>query len=57
MGPARARQIWKAFEGPDALRAATAQEIAERAGLPLPVAAAVRSHLHGAPQDGERRAA
>lgn len=47
VGPTRARRIWKAFEGPEALRAASAQEIARRAQLPLAVAEAIRRHAAG----------
>jgi excinuclease ABC subunit C len=41
VGPARARQIWKAFDSLDALRGATPEEIAARARIPLDTARAV----------------
>jgi len=52
VGPARARRIWKAFEGPEALRSATPEEIARRARVPLPTAQAVARYLHEGPGAG-----
>ena len=45
VGPARARQVWRAFADLEALRAASPEEIARVAHLPLPVAQAVAAYV------------
>ncbi len=47
VGPARARRIWKAFENLDHLRNSDPELIAQRAGVPRPVALAVRRYVEG----------
>jgi excinuclease ABC subunit C len=55
VGPARARQIWKAFANLDELRGATAETIASKASLPPAVGRAVHRYLHPAEAEGDVR--
>ncbi len=50
VGPARARQLWKAFASLEVLRAADPAQIATKARLPGPVAQAIFTYLHKSPE-------
>lgn len=55
IGPARRAALLRAFGSVEALREATATDIAERARLPLPLAARIAERLAGPPIAAEAR--